>query len=122
MDWQSGMVMRVLALITSRHGNIRLGEVAHTEKQSTSRLRHELVRHTGKNYRTTCLDAKLAYGAELLRTTMRSIPDIADLLGYNEQSKFRTAFKARYGVTPTQYRARQLYTNVPGSERAATHL
>lgn len=50
---------------------------------------------------------KLRYAAELLsgRTEM-SVGDVAHLVGYGNQSKFASAFRAVYGYSPLEYRRR----------------
>ena len=50
---------------------------------------------------------KLRYAAELLsgRTEM-SVGDVAHLVGYGNQSKFASAFRAVYGYPPLEYRRR----------------
>lgn len=47
---------------------------------------------------------RLDRAAELLRTTTKSIAEIAGAIGYDSQSKFGAAFKHARGVSPSEYR------------------
>ena len=71
---------------------------------STSHFRHEFTRITGSSFRMVRLQAKVARGRFLLRTTNWSIPAISAMLGYSDRTKFEKAFKRVYGYSPTLYR------------------
>ena len=47
---------------------------------------------------------RMEQAAILLRTSDRSIAEIAQMVGYDSQSKFTTAFKAFFHILPSQYR------------------
>lgn len=47
---------------------------------------------------------QLAKATELLRSTAFSVSDIAERVGFGDANYFSTAFKARYGLSPRQYR------------------
>ena len=42
--------------------------------------------------------------AELLDSTQQSVSEIAELVGYTNQSKFASVFKKQFHVTPLEYR------------------
>ena len=48
---------------------------------------------------------KMHAAAELLRSTDRTVLDIAGQFGYDNASKFAAAFRSVYGVSPTEYRS-----------------
>lgn len=48
--------------------------------------------------------AKINYAKLMLQTTAVSISEVADFLGYSSPSSFINAFKARRGMSPSQYR------------------
>ena len=50
------------------------------------------------------LNYRITRAGDLLRTTDRSITDIAYSVGFRDFSAFSRQFKARYQVTPTNYR------------------
>lgn len=62
---------------------------------------------TGKSVRQYCIDKKLDFSTELLKDPTLSISDIINILGYQNKTYFYKIFKAKYGITPKEYR---LYT------------
>ena len=48
---------------------------------------------------------KMLAAAEALRSSERTVLEIAGSLGYDNASKFAAAFRSIYGVSPTGYRA-----------------
>jgi len=49
---------------------------------------------------------KMLAAADVLRTTDRTVLDVAGLFGYDNASKFAAAFRSVHGVSPTEYRER----------------
>ena len=47
---------------------------------------------------------RMKYAKELLRSSYRTIDDIASVVGYHSRSSFTTAFKASFDVSPTTWR------------------
>ena len=47
---------------------------------------------------------KMLAAADALRNTTRTVLEIAGSLGYDNASKFATAFRSVHGVSPTEYR------------------
>ncbi|WP_062058092.1 helix-turn-helix domain-containing protein [Cellvibrio sp. OA-2007] len=52
---------------------------------------------------------KLGYGLHLLQTSADSIGTIAELCGYQSQSRFSERFKQRFGLTPSELRKTKLH-------------
>ena len=48
---------------------------------------------------------KMLAAAEALRSSERTVLEIAGSLGYDNASKFAAAFRSVHGVSPTEYRA-----------------
>ena len=48
---------------------------------------------------------KMRAAAEALRSSERTVLEIAGSLGYDNASKFAAAFRSVYGASPTEYRA-----------------
>ena len=55
-----------------------------------------------------CLDLKLERACEMLKATKNKAIDIALECGFNNISYFNRAFKAKYGLTPNEYRKKGL--------------
>ena len=72
---------------------------------------------TGQTPNAFFLEQKLLYAANLLSYTRYKIVDIASLCGFSTQSRFDTAFKEFYGISPREYRK----THAIKSGRNTTH-
>ena len=51
---------------------------------------------------------RLKLGAERLRTSQRSVAEIAAEVGYGSESAFSRAFRREYALPPAQYRRDRL--------------
>ena len=60
---------------------------------------------TGTTFGAYLNERRLAAAAELLRTTDDTVLSIAEQAGFENLSNFNRRFKARYGMTPRQYRS-----------------
>jgi AraC-like DNA-binding protein len=67
----------------------------------------------GKPYRAVVNDALAIVAKHQLRSTLRTIQEIAHELGFSDASTFHRAFKRRTGMTPQAYRERQLSSDNP---------
>ena len=92
-------------LLTDREDYVSLAQLAAEHEISVSHLQKLFkqiygvpIYHYIKEYRLEQAAVALVRGAQ-------SITQIAQDAGYDNASKFAACFKARYGVTPTQYRA-----------------
>ena len=61
--------------------------------------------HTGFTVTGYISYIRLKHAAFLLRTTDKSVLDIALQIGYDSHEGFTKAFKKKYGVTPSEYRS-----------------
>lgn len=58
----------------------------------------------GQNLSTYLRELRMKTAAELLASTRLSISEIAEQVGYLNQSKFATVFKKQFGLPPLEYR------------------
>lgn len=72
---------------------------------SASHFMRWFKKMTGVSFGVYLNERRLAAAAELLRTTDDTVLSIAGQAGFENLSNFNRRFKARYGVTPRQYRA-----------------
>jgi len=84
---------------------LRLSAVAQLVHVPPRTLSRNLNGRLKKKFRVLVHDQRCWQGAELLKTTTLSIKEIAVSLGYPSTSPFDLEFKARFGITPKQYRA-----------------
>ena len=92
-------------LLTDREGYVSLSQLAAEHEISVSHLQKIFklvygvpVYHYIKEYR-------LEQAAVELVRSAKPVTQIAQAAGYDNASKFSACFKARYGATPSQYRA-----------------
>jgi len=61
-------------------------------------------KYTGKSLIDYVAELRMAYAANLLVSTNKSVVEVANEVGYDNHSFFTMRFKERYGVTPKKYR------------------
>lgn len=71
---------------------------------SRSALTERFARYLGQGPMAYLTDWRLELGAEMLRTTSRSVLQIASEVGYESEAAFNRAFKRRFSEPPGRYR------------------
>jgi AraC-like DNA-binding protein len=74
---------------------------------SRSALTERFARLIGQSPMAYLAEWRLELGAEALRSTSRSVMQIAMQVGYESEAAFNRAFKRRFGKPPAQYRRAQ---------------
>ena len=103
-DLREDTILKLLRYVEEHYAAGSLTEAArdlHTDIYSLSR---QIRRHTGKTYTQLVQEKRLAQAAFLLRSTTRTVDDIAAAVGYENISYFHRIFKAAYGLSPRHYR------------------
>lgn len=85
--------------------NISVEEVAKNAGFSIDYFNRIFLSHTGFTVTAYINYIRLKQAAFLLRTTDKSVLDIALEIGYDSHEGFTKAFKKKYGVAPSEYRA-----------------
>ena len=57
----------------------------------------------GQNISLYLRDVRMNRAASLLLSTKLSVAEIAEQVGYSNQSKFASVFKKKFGVAPLEY-------------------
>ena len=70
-------------------------------EQHLSRI---LLQFTGMTMQKYCVEHKLTYAAELLKSSQMTISDLIAELGYQNKTYFYRTFKEKFGMTPQKYR------------------
>ena len=83
--------------------NFRVGMLARTLAVSRSLLYRRLVEF-GWSPADLILEGRLCHAAELLRSGVASIYDVALLAGFRSASHFCQRFRERFGETPSAFR------------------
>ncbi|MFC4598434.1 helix-turn-helix domain-containing protein [Cohnella hongkongensis] len=86
------------------HRRIGLEEVADMLHLNASYFSRMFKKVTGETFIEYVTRMKMDRAKELLDQTSRTVGEIAELLGYDNQSYFIKTFKAHAGVTPMEYR------------------
>lgn len=81
-----------------------LDELASEAATSRSALTERFARLIGQSPMAYLADWRLELGAEALRSTSRSVLQVASQVGYESEASFNRAFKRRFGKPPAQYR------------------
>jgi AraC-like DNA-binding protein len=81
-----------------------LDELAEEAAVSRSVLTERFARYLGQSPMAYLADWRIELGAEALRTTSRSVLQIATDVGYESEAAFNRAFKRRFARPPAQYR------------------
>ncbi len=92
-------------LLTDREGYVSLAQLAAEHEISVSHLQKLFKQIYGVPIYHYIKEYRLEQAAVALVRSAQSITQIAQDAGYDNASKFAACFKARYGATPTQYRA-----------------
>ena len=104
------LVLKVLEYIEenieSREINVNM--IADHFCVSASNLSHQFKLYTNNKISEYILMRKLERAKEMLENTDYRISEIAELLGYSQTSSFIRTFKHCYGVTPAEYRNRNI--------------
>lgn len=104
MDARVICAIRVLQRLTSAH--ISIGSLSRDVKLSPAHFRGLFKKETGKSPVKYLRELRFEKAESLLRNTFLSVKEIAFVCGMNDVSHFVRDFKTRYGLTPSEFRAR----------------
>jgi AraC-like DNA-binding protein len=97
-------LLEMLGYIEKHFRRCTLGELARRFHFNPNYLGNLLKDRTGFTFTELVQKQRLNRAALLLRTTERSIGEIAADCGYESPGYFHRLFKSRYGTTPSRYR------------------
>lgn len=80
-----------------------LGDAARMCGMSTASFTRSFKQVAGMPYLSYVMHLRLGEAARLLRVGDRSIAEIADQMGFSDQSHFDRRFKRAFGATPSQF-------------------
>ncbi len=105
---------QMLRYITENyHNRLTMQEMGKHFNYSVSTLSHLFLKHSGKSLPNYISDLRLSEAKWYLLNSQTSITEVAMFLGYNSSSYFSAAFKKKYGMTPKEFRARQVTPESP---------
>ena len=102
----NGAVLSALREIEENYRTADLTRLAGELHVSLPYLSAAVHRATGRTFKELLLEKRLSKAAQLLRTRLTT-QDIILAVGYENTSYFYRVFRARFGVTPKEYRRQQ---------------
>jgi AraC family transcriptional regulator, arabinose operon regulatory protein len=84
---------------------IRLEELARTIGLSVSHFAHLFQSEVGVSPARFLRELRFRQAEQLIRTTTLPLSEVLPLAGITERSHFMRAFKQRFGLSPSKYRA-----------------
>jgi AraC-like DNA-binding protein len=100
----AGVIRRALRYMRQNYGNrICLGDVAREAALSPSHFSRVFKKETGHSFNAYMNTLRIEKGMTLLRDGNRTLADIADAVGFDDQSYFTKVFKRVTGVLPRHF-------------------
>ena len=97
-------IVNLLDYIELNISTVTLESLAATFHYTPNYLSALIKEHYGRNFKDIVTDIRLRNAAELLKTSDDNMAEIAEQAGYADKSYFHRVFKARYGMTPVEFR------------------
>lgn len=104
-------IVAILGYITANYSHVTLGELADFFCYSEAHIGRMISHHTGKTFQDIVNDLKMDNAKKMLETTDWSISRISHETGYFDASHFNKKFRARFGISPGNYR-KQFWENL----------
>jgi AraC-like DNA-binding protein len=101
------VVDAVRRVLLSKPGTTPTLEVVAGFLNMSARTLRRRLHEAGTSYKDVLSDVRLGLAAEYLRATRMAPKEIAYLLGYSGVTSFHRAFKRRFELTPSEYRAKE---------------
>lgn len=98
------VVQAAMRYIDSHYRTAAFSQIADDFKLSLPALSRMIKRHTGSTFQELLMRKRFQKAAMFLAETELPVEEIAVNIGYENHSYFYRQFKARYGMTPNQYR------------------
>jgi len=98
------LTLNVLKYIEEYYKEANLTDLSVQLNQSISKLSRLIKSNTGNNFKELVQEKRLGKATYLLSKTRLSVSDVISAVGYDNTSYFYRIFKAKYGVSPKEYR------------------
>ncbi|HIS69410.1 MAG TPA: helix-turn-helix domain-containing protein [Candidatus Gallacutalibacter stercoravium] len=100
----SRLMMTVLRYVEGHYREGSLSGLARETGQSVYRLGKVIRHESGGTFKQLLQQKRLSVASSLLQTTQLPVLDVMDAVGYDNSSYFYRIFRARYGMSPREYR------------------
>lgn len=100
----------ILKYIENNYKTVTLKELSKFFGYSERQMIRILKTYTGENFTSLIRSAKLSKACELLKHPDIRLSDIINEVGYSNASHFYDSFRKKYGITPAEYRQKNVRT------------
>lgn len=100
-------IYEILIYIAQNLATVTLESLAQKFQYTPAYISRLIKKHTGKSFSKTVQTQRIARAAQYLKATELPVIEIASLSGFSDLAYFNKAFKATFGLTPTEYRRQQ---------------
>ncbi len=112
-SYQRELFQKAQSEILRRLDSVTVGEAAAAVGVSPRTLNTLFRKFSGQPPKEYILSAKIRNAEYLLRSTSKSITEIASILGFSSPFHFSACFKQHHGIAPLQYRQTCLSALLP---------
>lgn len=103
-NYEKKMIIEILKYIDDNYKHGSLGEISYILKQNDYKISKLVKKHLNYTFKELLQDKKLSKSVELLVCTNMPITQIIEEVGYENLTYFYKIFKAKYNMTPKDYR------------------
>lgn len=103
----------MLLYMQKNFATVSLHELATFFNYSDRQVQRLIKSLTGKSYLENIQNLKMQHAAAMLKSSKRSITQIAHDLGFSDMANFRTIFRRYYHMNPVEYRQLQTEKTSP---------
>ena len=105
------LVDRIRTFVGEQYNRpISISHIAESLEYTDSHICNVFKKHTGMTINTYLTRVRLEKASELLRNHTLRLYEICDRVGYGDYKHFVSLFKRKFGITPSEYRDRLIYT------------
>ena len=105
-SYEEDLMIRLLNRIDSEYRTATLEGFCEDNKVDLYFMGRLIKRHTGRTFRDLLQEKRLTQACYLLDNTTLPVTDIANMIGYENNSFFHRLFRRQYGCSPREYRLR----------------
>lgn len=97
-------VVEIIQYIHENYSTVTLYDVASYFSYSERHISRLIFQYSEQSFTSLITDIRLGKAKNLLRNTKLPVMDIANFVGYQDQSNFYRIFKKKFSVTPSSFR------------------
>ncbi len=102
-DVSLSLAEQIEVYISEHYNHVTLADLAKHFSYHPNYISTILTKELGKSFSEIVLEQRMERAVGFLKGTTLSISDIAELLGYSNNSNFYKAFREYYGISPREY-------------------